>query len=198
MNIHFCIQLIKQKLRQCLYGCTSLKGPIARRAAEVQLMIFDIDGVFTEGNLVYGEHGEEKKIFNALDGHGIKLLHEAGLKTAIISGRSSNIVALRAADLGISFVYQGIENKEAAFETLCRTTQLSPEACGYMGDDWPDICVLKKVGFSAAPANAHIEVRKQTHWVTRTYGGAGAVREVCDYLLQARGAYKALLNNVQR
>ena len=164
-----------------------------QRAARVKLMIFDVDGVLTDGRLYYGEHGEVMKTFNTLDGHGIKLLSAAGIASAIITGRQSGIVETRARELGIAHVYQGVHDKTLAFAELLAGTKLDATACGYMGDDWPDLPVMRLVGFATAPANAHPEVIARAHWVAEAAGGAGAVREVCDTLLRAGHYYDALL-----
>jgi 3-deoxy-D-manno-octulosonate 8-phosphate phosphatase (KDO 8-P phosphatase) len=133
------------------------------------------------------------KAFNSMDGHGAKLLREAGIDTAIITGRKSGIVEKRAENLRITHVYQGVEHKLAAFEQLLKETGRTPDECGYMGDDWVDLAVMLKVGFAAAPANSHPEVIARAHWVSEARGGHGAVREVCDALLRAQGRYDALL-----
>jgi 3-deoxy-D-manno-octulosonate 8-phosphate phosphatase (KDO 8-P phosphatase) len=164
-----------------------------QRAARVKLMIFDVDGVLTDGRLYYGEHGETLKTFNTLDGHGIKLLAEAGVASAIITGRKSAIVAVRARELGIAHVYQGASDKMVALADLLQQTGLSAEQCGYMGDDWPDLAPMVRVGFAAAPASAHPEVIARAHWVAEAPGGQGAVREVCDTLLRAGRHYDSLL-----
>jgi 3-deoxy-D-manno-octulosonate 8-phosphate phosphatase (KDO 8-P phosphatase) len=156
-------------------------------------MIFDVDGVLTDGSLLFTAEGDTMKAFNSMDGHGAKLLREAGIDTAIITGRKSGIVEKRAENLRITHVYQGVEHKLAAFEQLLKETGRTPEECGYMGDDWVDLAVMLKVGFAAAPANSHPEVIARAHWVSEARGGHGAVREVCDALLRAQGRYDALL-----
>ncbi|WP_118180869.1 KdsC family phosphatase [Paraburkholderia phosphatilytica] len=163
------------------------------RAARVKLMIFDVDGVLTDGGLLFTATGDTMKSFNSLDGHGVKLLREAGVSTAIITGRQSEIVARRAQEMKIAHLYQGVENKVAAFGELLKETGLSADECGYMGDDWPDLGVMLKAGFAAAPANAHPDVIARAHWVSEARGGHGAVREVCDALLRAQHRYDALL-----
>ncbi|MFP3549327.1 HAD family hydrolase [Paraburkholderia sp. SIMBA_049] len=165
----------------------------AERASRVKLMIFDVDGVLTDGSLLFTAEGDTMKAFNSMDGHGAKLLREAGIDTAIITGRRSGIVEKRAENLRITHVYQGVEHKLAAFEQLLKETGRTPEECGYMGDDWVDLAVMLKVGFAAAPANSHPEVIARAHWVSEARGGHGAVREVCDALLRAQGRYDALL-----
>ena len=163
------------------------------RAAGVRLMIFDVDGILTDGSLQYGAEGELIKRFNVLDGHGMRLLQQAGIITAIISARSSAIVARRAADLGVAHVAQGVHDKRSAFEALCATAAVGPHECGFLGDDWVDLPVLTRVGFAATVPDAHAEVRVRAHYVTRAAGGHGAAREVCDLILRAQGLYDAAL-----
>jgi 3-deoxy-D-manno-octulosonate 8-phosphate phosphatase (KDO 8-P phosphatase) len=163
------------------------------RAALVRLMIFDVDGVLTDGSLHFGPEGECIKTFNALDGQGIKLLQQSGIATAIISARQSNIVARRASDLGFDHIAQGVHDKYAAFEQLLRSRMVLPQACGFVGDDVIDLPVLTQVGFAASVLNGHIEVKQRVHYVTQASGGHGAVREICDFILRAQGNYKAAL-----
>lgn len=163
------------------------------RAARVKLMIFDVDGVLTDGGLLFTAAGDAMKSFNSLDGHGVKLLGEAGIATAIITGRRSDIVAARAKEMKIAHLFQGVENKITAFTELTARLGIAPEACGYMGDDWPDLPVMLRCGFAAAPANAHPEVIARAHWVAEARGGQGAAREVCDAILRAQRRYDALL-----
>jgi 3-deoxy-D-manno-octulosonate 8-phosphate phosphatase (KDO 8-P phosphatase) len=163
------------------------------RASRVRLMIFDVDGVLTDGSLHYGPGGEALKTFNVLDGHGIKLLQRAGIDTAIVSARESTIVTRRAADLGIRHVFQGAHDKRTAFAELLNTTERQHAECGYIGDDVIDLPILLQVGFAASVPNAHPEVRTRVHYVTKAGGGRGAVRELCDFLLRAQGNYDAAL-----
>jgi 3-deoxy-D-manno-octulosonate 8-phosphate phosphatase (KDO 8-P phosphatase) len=165
----------------------------ASRAARVRLMIFDVDGILTDGSLHYGAQGELIKTFNVLDGHGIKLLQQSGVATAIISARQSEIVARRAADLGILHLFQGAHDKRAAFEQLLARAGVSADACGFVGDDVIDLPILMRVAFAASVPNAHPEVRKRVHYVTQARGGSGAARELCDFILQAQGSYEAAL-----
>jgi 3-deoxy-D-manno-octulosonate 8-phosphate phosphatase (KDO 8-P phosphatase) len=166
---------------------------VMERAAGVRMMVFDVDGILTDGGLHFGADGEQLKRFSVLDGHGIKLLQQAGIVTAIISARASPIVARRAADLGIGHVMQGVHDKRAAFDQLCTATGMTPDACGFIGDDWMDLPVLTRVGFAASVPNAHAEVRARVHYVTTAAGGSGAAREVCDLILRAQGKYEAAL-----
>lgn len=163
------------------------------RASRVKLMIFDVDGVLTDGSLMFTAQGDYMKSFNSLDGHGLKLLGEAQIQTAIITGRRSDIVLARAQELRISHIYQGAANKVEAFVELMREASVTAEQCGYMGDDWPDLGVMTRCGFAAAPANAHPEVIARAHWVSEARGGQGAAREVCDTILRAQQRYDEML-----
>jgi len=163
------------------------------RAARVRLMIFDVDGILTDGSLHYGPNGETIKTFNVLDGHGIKLLQASGVATAIVSARKSDVVARRAADLGILHVRQGVHDKLAAFQELLTQTGIEAAACGFIGDDVIDLPVLLRAGFAASVPNGHPEVRARVHHITQAAGGRGAVRELCDFLLRAQGNYESAL-----
>jgi 3-deoxy-D-manno-octulosonate 8-phosphate phosphatase (KDO 8-P phosphatase) len=163
------------------------------RAARVRLMIFDVDGVLTDGSLHYGPDGETIKTFNVLDGHGIKLLQQSGVATAIISARKSPIVARRAADLGITHVHQGVHDKRTAFAQLLHDTATDSAACGFVGDDVIDLPILSQVVFAASVPNAHPEVIRRVHYVTKAGGGKGAARELCDLILRAQNNYEAAL-----
>lgn len=167
-------------------------------ARNVRLMGFDVDGVMTDGTIWFGPDGDSLKGFNTLDGHGLKMLAGAGVEVVIISGRSSPAVRHRAANLGITTVLLGVENKREAMRELAAERGIAMEHCGYMGDDIVDLQVLRACGFSAAPANAHFFVRQHVAWVAEADGGRGAVREVCEYLLDARGALDALLQDCLR
>jgi 3-deoxy-D-manno-octulosonate 8-phosphate phosphatase (KDO 8-P phosphatase) len=166
---------------------------VAERAGRVKLMIFDVDGVFTDGSLFFTAEGDAMKSFNSLDGHGVKMLASIGVQTAIITGRQSAIVAARAKELGITHLYQGVADKTVALGNLLQQTGIVAADCGYMGDDWPDLAVMRLCGFAAAPANAHPEVIQRVHWVAEARGGHGAVREVCDAILRAQHRYDDLL-----
>lgn len=160
----------------------------AKRARGVRLAVFDVDGVFTDGTLWLGMDGKEfVKAFNILDGHGVKMLQSAGVRTAIITGRSSTAVAKRARELGMGDVVQGAADKVKAFHGLLRRHRLEAAQCAYMGDDLPDLPVMQLCGVAAAPSNAVAAVKRASHLVTRAAGGAGAVRELCERLLEAQG-----------
>lgn len=165
------------------------------KARRVQLMIFDIDGVMTDGRLLFGPEGECLKAFHVLDGHGIRLLQQAGIPAAIISARQSPMVIRRAQDLGIRHFQLGIQDKLEAFKALLEKTGLSAADCGYMGDDVIDLPILIRAGFSASVPNGHQEVRSRVDYVTQATGGNGAVREICDLILKAQNAYSPLLES---
>lgn len=158
-------------------------------AAKVRLMGFDIDGVMTDGRLYFGPEGDFCKAFFSRDGLGLKLLAKSGVKIAIITGRDSPIVTQRAANLGIGLVMQGIEDKRAAMASLLARENFSLEQCGYMGDDLIDLPLLKVCGFSATVPDGHELVRRNVCYVARANAGAGAVREVCEFILHAQGTW---------
>ena len=163
------------------------------KAAKVRLMVFDVDGILTDGSLHFNADGEVMKTFNVLDGQGIKLLQQAGVETAIISARQSAIVSKRGSDLGITHILQGIHDKQTAFLELSAKLGITHEECGFIGDDVIDLPVLLLVGFAASVPNGHHEVRTRVDYVTQASGGRGAAREVCDFILQAQDKYQAAL-----
>lgn len=150
-------------------------------------MIFDVDGVLTDGTLWYGPGGEELKAFHAFDGHGMKMLASSGVACALLSGRRSAAVAARAAELGIGHLLQGIERKRDGFETLLAQLGLKAEQTGYMGDELVDLPVLTRCGFACAPAQAPDAVRRHVHYVAAAPAGRGAAREVCELVMRAQG-----------
>lgn len=166
-----------------------------QRAARVRLMVFDVDGVLTDGRLYFGADGEAMKVFDVRDGHGIKMLRECGIQVAILSARSSRIVATRARELDIDHVIQGAADKREKFLALAQSLQIAPADCGFAGDDWPDLAVLGSVGFAATVADAAPEVRRIAHWSTSAAGGRGAVRELAEFVLRAQGRFDRLLRS---
>ncbi|HEY6966268.1 MAG TPA: HAD hydrolase family protein [Burkholderiales bacterium] len=156
-------------------------------------MLFDVDGVLTDGRLWYGDAGEAYKAFHVLDGHGIKMLQQTGTEVALLSGRRSQAVGARAAELGITHVLQAVEDKRAAFEALAARLGVDADQAGFMGDEVVDLPVLRRCGFASAPAQAHELVRAQAHYVARAPGGGGAAREVCEFVLRAQGRLDAAL-----
>lgn len=163
-------------------------------ATRLKLMAFDVDGVLSDGSLYYTEDGRELKAFNTLDGHGLKMLQQSGVRLAIITGRQSGCVAARAANLGIDLLFQGVADKRRVMAELLQAQGLDFAEAGYMGDDVVDLPVMRACGFSAAPANAHAFVKTHAGYVCQQTGGHGAVREVCEHLLQERSQLAALLD----
>jgi 3-deoxy-D-manno-octulosonate 8-phosphate phosphatase (KDO 8-P phosphatase) len=156
------------------------------RARAVRLMVFDVDGVMTDGALWYGARGEVLKRFHAHDGHGVKLLAAAGVPCAILSGRRSKAVAKRAAELGIRDVFQGVEDKLLEFMKFSKKKKLHVSHMGYMGDELVDLPVLERCGFACAPRESPAAVRRRVHYVAKAPAGGGAVREVCELIIKAR------------
>ena len=165
-----------------------LSQGVLDRLARIDLMVFDVDGVMTDGRLWFGANGEALKVFNVLDGAGLKALADSGVVVAVISGRESPITLRRCAELGIRHVAQGIADKGAAFDEMRHRLGMTADVCGYMGDDEIDLPVMRRVGFAATVPNAADGIAASAHWVSRREGGHGAVREVCDLLTMARAA----------
>jgi 3-deoxy-D-manno-octulosonate 8-phosphate phosphatase (KDO 8-P phosphatase) len=166
------------------------------QAQPVKALLLDVDGVLTDGGLYFAETGETTKRFNTLDGHGLKLLQRAGIQPVIITGRDSAALRLRLQALQIEHAHFGVEDKLSAALASLRALGLDWSQTAAMGDDWPDLPMLLPCALSCAPPQAHLEVLARVNYVTRTPGGQGAVREVCDLLLQASGHYQAFLNEV--
>jgi 3-deoxy-D-manno-octulosonate 8-phosphate phosphatase (KDO 8-P phosphatase) len=170
-----------------------LNEGVQERARGVRLMIFDVDGVLTDGTLLYGPKGEELKAFSAHDGHGIKMLAASGVECALLSGRRSAAVALRAAELGIETAFQGIDDKLGIFQQLTADRRLSAQQTGYMGDELVDLPVLMRCGFACAPREAPEAVRSRVHYVAEAAAGRGAVREVCELVMRAQRTFDQAL-----
>jgi 3-deoxy-D-manno-octulosonate 8-phosphate phosphatase (KDO 8-P phosphatase) len=166
---------------------------IRERAAAVRLMVFDVDGVLTDGSLYYGEQGEAIKRFHVQDGYGLQLLRKGGVVVAFMTGRSGPILDRRAADLGIAEVMQRVRDKGQALTELAQRTGMSLDQTGYMGDDVIDLPALQRAGFAASVPTAQGYVAQAAHWVSSHSGGNGAVRECCDLLLAAQGRLGALM-----
>lgn len=163
--------------------------PFKARARAIRVLILDVDGVLTDGRLVYGPAGEELKLFHVQDGLAIVEAQRAGLVVAVISGRASPAVSRRMADLGVLEVHQGSDDKQTILDALLRRRGVGPGEAAYMADDLPDLPLLRRVGLALAPANAAAEVKRVAHWVGRRAGGEGAVREAVEAILKARGTW---------
>lgn len=171
----------------------SLEEKIQRKLAQVRHLILDVDGVLTDGKLYFDNNGNELKTFHTLDGHGIKMLQKSGVSVAIITGRRSNVVEKRAHDLGITRLIQGREDKLSAFQELFAGENVPMENVAYVGDDYPDLQLMTRVGCPIAVPNAAPPVLERALWVTSKQGGEGAVREVCDRIMQAQGTFDTAL-----
>jgi 3-deoxy-D-manno-octulosonate 8-phosphate phosphatase (KDO 8-P phosphatase) len=168
---------------------------ILDRAARIKLIIFDVDGVLTDGRLILGDDGQEYKAFHSRDGHGMKLLQGSGVDIGIITGRSSRVVELRMASLGVQHVYQGQEQKLPAFEALIDKLGLRAEQVAYVGDDVVDLPIMCRVGLAVAVADAHPLVLKHSHWQTAHGGGKGAARDVCELIMEAQGTLDGIMQH---
>ncbi|MCQ9615561.1 HAD hydrolase family protein [Paenalcaligenes niemegkensis] len=171
-----------------------ISSDVQNRLRDIRLMVFDVDGVLTDGRLWYNEHGEVFKSFHALDGHGLRLLDESGIRVALITGREGPIVARRAAELGIAEVHQGVRNKADVLHDMAQRLGLGFSEIGYMGDDIIDITAMQRVGFAASVPNAPTYISQITHWVSSKPGGSGAARECCDLILASQHKLGAFLN----
>jgi len=161
------------------------------RAKPIKLVIFDVDGVMTDGRLYLSDDGQETKAFNSLDGHGMKMLMRSGVELAIITGRTSRVVEMRAANLGIARLYQGVEDKLAAYRHLLAEMQLDPAATAFMGDDVVDLPAMRRSGLALTVPQAPALVKQYAHYVTTLSGGRGAVREACEAIMRAQETFEA-------
>ena len=168
-----------------------MTADLSQRARQVRLALFDVDGVMTDGTLFVSGQGESFKPFNILDGLGLKLLKSSGVATGILTGRSSAAVSTRAGELDIDHLIQGANDKLRAYVDLLQQLGLDDEHICYMGDDLPDLPVLRRCGLALSPPGAVDEVRSEVHFVTRTRGGKGAVREACELIMRAQGSWDA-------
>jgi 3-deoxy-D-manno-octulosonate 8-phosphate phosphatase (KDO 8-P phosphatase) len=157
--------------------------------SKIRLLLLDVDGVLTDGRIVIDNNGVETKAFNVRDGHGLKLLQRSGIQVGIITGRRSEVVTVRARELGIELVYQGVRDKLVPYRELLAQLQLHDEQVAYVGDDIVDLPILRRVGFAATVADAIDDVKPLVHYVTQRAGGDGAVREICDLFLKQTGRW---------
>jgi 3-deoxy-D-manno-octulosonate 8-phosphate phosphatase (KDO 8-P phosphatase) len=174
-------------------GAAGDQAIVLEKAKNIKLILFDVDGVLTDGTIHFTSDGTEAKSFNTQDGFGLRLLQEAGIDSGLISARSSEAVSRRAVELKMRFTFQGVASKLATFQEILKTTGFKPFQVAYMGDDWLDLCLLTRVGLALAPANAAAPVKEAAHYVTSCPGGAGAVREACELILEGRGLRAELL-----
>lgn len=168
---------------------------IMARAARIKLVVFDVDGVLTDGGLFMDKDGHEYKMFHSRDGHGMKMLLNTGVEIAIITGRSSTVVEHRMSGLGIKYVYQGQADKRVAFKQLLDEMELDADQVAYVGDDVVDLPVMRKVGLAVAVQDAHELAKKHAHWQTPSGGGRGAARDLCELIMEAQGTLAGQMAN---
>lgn len=163
---------------------------VTHRASLIRLVLFDVDGVLTDGRLFLDDTGRETKAFHSRDGHGLKMLQTTGVEVGIITGRTSRVVELRAAELNIRHLFQGCRDKLPVYDQLVGEYGLDPKAVAFVGDDVVDLPVMTRVGLAVAPHDAHHLVKQRAHWVTPSLGGQGAARDVCELIMEAQGNYE--------
>lgn len=173
----------------------TLSKELTERLKGIRILILDVDGVLTDGKIIYTDGGVEIKAFDVRDGHGIKLVMRSGMDVALITARQSSVVDHRAKDLGIDLVYQGMKDKLRAFDEILEKKSLKPEDVAYVGDDIIDLPVLKRAGFSCAVSDAVAEVKGAVDYVASRPGGGGAVREICELILKARGKWDGIVRD---
>ncbi|MHB1951683.1 MAG: KdsC family phosphatase [Acidiferrobacteraceae bacterium] len=161
-----------------------------RLASAIRLVLFDVDGVLTDGRLFFDDAGRESKAFHSRDGHGLTMLQRTGVEVGIITGRTSRVVELRAAELGVRHLFQGCRDKLPVYDRLIDEQGLDSQAVAFVGDDVVDLPVMARVGLAVAPQDAHHLVRQRAHWVTPHGGGFGAARDVCELIMEAQGNYE--------
>lgn len=166
------------------------------RLKQVRLLLLDVDGVLTAGEIIYSDSGEQLKVFNVKDGMGIRMLQEAGIKVGIVTGRSGKALQHRCKNLGIDLVFDGVKDKANALEQASKQTGIAAEETAFIGDDLPDLSIMRRVGLAVAVADAHEMVRKEAHVTTTAPGGKGAVRETCEAILKARFLWGDLVDRL--
>lgn len=173
-----------------------MKNSFIKRLKKIKLLVMDVDGVLTDGKIVIDSQGRETKIFDVQDGFGIVLIRRAGLKTAILSAREAEAVSFRAKDLQIDRVYQNACPKIHGFRKLLKDFNIKENEICFIGDDLPDLSVLKRVGFAVAVKNANEELKKEVHYITKNRGGKGAVREIIEMILKAQGKWERVISEI--
>lgn len=167
-----------------------------KKLKDIHLLLLDVDGVLTDGSIIYSDEGSETKVFNVKDGYGLKLIMSAGIKVGLVTGRTSKALHRRCRDLGVRYVYDGVQQKAQLLDTIVRETGVAAANTAFIGDDLPDLPLMRRIGLSIAVADAHETVRNFSDWVTAAPGGRGAVREVCDALLKARGDWEKIMEQL--
>ena len=168
---------------------------ITAKLREIDVLLLDVDGVLTQGEIILDANGSELKVFNVKDGLGLRLLMNSGVMVGVVTGRSSPALMHRCNELGIMHIYHGIKDKASVVETITKEIGLAPSTMAFMGDDLPDLRLMCRVGMSIAVADAHPEVRARADWITAAKGGCGAVREACEMILKSKGKWETALNS---
>jgi len=166
---------------------------LPKKFKHIQLLLLDVDGVLTDGSIIYNDDGSETKIFDAKDGFGLRLVMQAGVKVGIVTGRSSRALGRRCQNLGIPYLFDSVEDKAGILDEIVTQTGVKADRAAFVGDDLPDLPLMKRTGLSIAVADAHEIVRQTADWTTRAPGGRGAVREVCEALLKAQGLWEQII-----
>jgi 3-deoxy-D-manno-octulosonate 8-phosphate phosphatase (KDO 8-P phosphatase) len=174
-----------------------MKKVIEKKIKDLKLLLLDVDGVLTGGDIIYDDSGQETKIFNVKDGLGIRLLINAGIQVVIVTGRRSHALAHRCRNLGIDKFFEGIRDKSAIIKSIQDQTQVMPSEIGVIGDDLPDLALMKKVGISFAVADAHEVIIEHADMITKAKGGEGAVREICELILKSKGLWDGILKRFE-
>ncbi len=169
---------------------------LPEKLKDIQLLLLDVDGVLTDGSIIYNDQASETKVFNVKDGLGLKLVMEAGIKVGLVTGRKSKALHRRCRDLGIRYLYDAVQQKAQLIDKIATDTEVGAINTAFIGDDIPDLQLMRRVGLSIAVADAHELVRDYSDWITSAAGGRGAVREVCDALLKARGDWEKIVTEV--
>lgn len=168
----------------------AVHATVTHLASLIRLVLFDVDGVLTDGRLFLDDTGKESKAFHSRDGHGLKMLQTTGVEIGIITGRSSRVVELRAAELGVRHLFQGCQDKLPVYQQLVGKHGFDPKVVAFVGDDVVDLPIMTRVGLAVAPQDAHHLVKQRAHWVTPSKGGQGAARDVCELIMEAQGNYE--------
>ena len=169
---------------------------LANKLKHIELLLLDVDGVLTDGRIIYNDQGMQTQEFNARDGLGIKLLMKAGIAVAVVTGRSSRALQHRCRNLGITDIYDGVTDKRALLQDIQNRFGLAADRMAFAGDDLPDLRIMARVGLAIAVADAHAAVRQKADWVTSAGGGDGAVREICEAILQAKGVWEKIVEDL--
>jgi 3-deoxy-D-manno-octulosonate 8-phosphate phosphatase (KDO 8-P phosphatase) len=166
------------------------------RLKNIELLLLDVDGVLTDGGIIYTDSGQQVKVFNSRDGLGIRLLQDAGIQVGIVTGRASKVLRHRCENLGIDLLFDGIVDKSSVLKEICSRTGVEPANIAFVGDDLVDLSLFSRVGISIAVADAHDVARERVDWVTAAAGGSGAVREVCDEILKSKGIFEQIVERM--